>query len=106
MSNGDLIRDPVSRRLRIFAFDPSLAAQYDLAGIGEITLAVPWERLGRSPVGAYIEVVDADPASGALYSTRWATTGATMPRSMAGRRTSTPTSAGWRLETTGGSSAL
>jgi hypothetical protein len=61
------IPDPVSRRLRIFSFDPGLAGQYDLAGIGEITIKVPWERLEKGPVGEYIEVVDTDPASDALY---------------------------------------
>ena len=38
-----LIPAPVSRSLRIFTFDPSLAMQFDLAGIGEITITVPWE---------------------------------------------------------------
>src|SRR5262245_22821510 len=65
---GSLVPEPVSRRLRIFAFDPSLSAQYDTAGIGEITIAIPWERgLERGPVGEYVEVVDADPASGVFY---------------------------------------
>ena len=68
MGNGDLVREPVSRKLRIFAFDPSLSAQFDMAGIGEITIAVPWEKdLKPGPVGEYIEVVDADPASGLFY---------------------------------------
>lgn len=68
MSIRDLIPEPVSRKLRIFTFDPSLAAQFDLATIGEITIAVPWERdLQPGPVGEYIEVVDADPASGVFY---------------------------------------
>jgi len=58
----------VSRRLRIFAFDPSVSAQFDTAGIGEITITIPWERnLQPGPVGEYIEVVDADPASGVMY---------------------------------------
>ena len=65
--NG-LVNEPVSRKLRIFAFDPGVSAQFDLAGIGEITIAVPWERdLAPGPVGEYIEVVDADPASGVVY---------------------------------------
>jgi hypothetical protein len=68
MSDGDLVPEPVSRKLRIFAFDPSLAAQYDLAGIGEITISTRWEQdLQCGPVGEYIEVVDADPASRAFY---------------------------------------
>ena len=68
MSSTDLIPEPVSRSLRIFAFDPSLSAQFDTAGIGEITIGIPWEKnLRPGPVGEYIEVVDADPASGAFY---------------------------------------
>src|SRR5688572_18527906 len=64
----DLVADPVSRRLRIFAFDPGVSAQFDTAGIGEITITIPWERnLQPGPVGEYVEVVDADPASGAFY---------------------------------------
>jgi hypothetical protein len=61
------VPDPISRRLRVFSFDPGLASQYDMAGIGEITIKVPWEELQPGPIGEYIEVVDIDPASGALY---------------------------------------
>ncbi|HEU4883742.1 MAG TPA: hypothetical protein VFT45_15900 [Longimicrobium sp.] len=68
MAKSDLIPEPVSRTLRIFAFDPSLSAQYDTAGIGEITIDIPWEKdLLEGPVGEYVEVIDADPASGVFY---------------------------------------
>lgn len=67
MSSGRLIPAPVSRRLRIFSFDPSLAGQYDTAGIGEIVIRIPWEELDPGPIGEYIEVVDVDPASNAAY---------------------------------------
>jgi hypothetical protein len=68
MGNGDLVPEPVSRQLRIFAFDPSLSAQFDMANIGEITISIPWEKdLKPGPVGEYIEVVDADPASSQFY---------------------------------------
>jgi hypothetical protein len=64
----DLVPEPVSRKLRIFAFDPGVSAQFDLAGIGEITISVPWERdLQAGPVGEYLEVVDVDPPSGVFY---------------------------------------
>jgi hypothetical protein len=64
-----LIPKPNVRRLRIYAFDPSLSAQFDTAGIGEITVSVPWEaNLDVGPVGEYVEVVDADPASGVFYT--------------------------------------
>src|SRR5688572_194181 len=68
MPERGLVPEPVNRRLRIFTFDPSLSAQFDLAGIGEITIPIRWERdLQPGPVGEYLEVVDADPASNAFY---------------------------------------
>lgn len=63
-----LIPEPPSRSLRIYAFDPSVAASFDTAGIGEITLAVRWERqLEPGPVGEYLEIIDRDPASDRAY---------------------------------------
>lgn len=63
-----MIEPPVSRRLRILAFDPSLATRLETAAINEITVQVPWEDdLGPGPVGEYVEVVDCDPASGVVY---------------------------------------
>jgi hypothetical protein len=68
VTKTDLIPEPVSRTLRIFAFDPSLSAQFDEAGIGEITIGIPWEKnLQPGPVGEYIEVLDSDPASAVFY---------------------------------------
>lgn len=68
MAGSEFIPEPLTRKLRVFAFDPSVAAQFDTAGIGEMTIAVPWERrLEPGPVGEYIEVIDADPASGTFY---------------------------------------
>ena len=68
MRPSDLVPEPASRSLRIFAFDPALSAQFETAGIGEITIEIPWEKdLQPGPVGEYIEVVDADPASGVAY---------------------------------------
>ena len=68
MAQADLIANPSSRKLRIFAFDPSVSGQFNTSGIGEITISIPWESdLQPGPVGEYIEVVDADPASGAFY---------------------------------------
>src|SRR3954454_22652009 len=59
---------PTSRRLRILAFDPSLATRVETAGMNEITVEVPWEEgLKRGPFGEYIEVIDCDPASGMFY---------------------------------------
>jgi len=66
---------PPERKLRVFAFDPSLGVQLETAGINQVTLRVPWERDGRGndilqpgPVGEYLEVVDHDPASGCFYA--------------------------------------
>ena len=55
------------RRLRVLAFDPSLATRLATASFNEITVAIPWEELAPGPVGEYIEVVDVDPASGVFY---------------------------------------
>jgi hypothetical protein len=65
---------PVYRRLRGFAFDPSLSLRLETAVVNEITYRVPWEPkangddgLSPGPVGEYLEVVDYDPASGCFY---------------------------------------
>ena len=53
---------PAVRRLRIFSFDPALAARFDLAGVSGITIEIPWEDdVKPGPVGEYVEVVDIDP---------------------------------------------
>lgn len=65
---------PPFRRLRVYAFDPSLALRMQTAAIQEITIRVPWEsnsdtgRIEPGPVGEYLEVVDVDPASGLAYA--------------------------------------
>jgi hypothetical protein len=60
---------PSVRRLRIFSFDPALAAQYDLAGVSGVTIEIPWEdNLKPGPRGEYIEVIDVDPGSNAAYA--------------------------------------
>jgi hypothetical protein len=58
---------PVIRRLRVLAFDPSLAIRLDTAAFNEIIVEIPWEELAPGPVGEYVEVVDFDPASGVFY---------------------------------------
>lgn len=68
MTSDDYPR-PAVRRLRIFSFDPALAARYDLAGVSGITIEIPWEDdLKPGPVGEYVEVVDIDPSSGTAYA--------------------------------------
>jgi hypothetical protein len=58
---------PVVRRLRVLAFDPSLATRLDTVAFNDLTVAVRWEDLPPGPVGEYVEVVDVDPASGVAY---------------------------------------
>jgi hypothetical protein len=69
---------PPYRRLRVFAFDPSLQMDLETAAINHAVVKVPWERnpakdgdgtaLGPGPTGEYLEVVDADPASQSFYA--------------------------------------
>ncbi len=61
-------RPPPSRKIRVYAFDPSLNWQIDTAVINQLTLHVPWEELRPGPVGEYLEVVDVDPGSACLYA--------------------------------------
>lgn len=83
---------PAFRRLRGYAFDPSLSTQLDTALVNEVVFRVPWEvaadelknrhkaltgqeiqghlvrGLSAGPIGEYLEVVDYDPASGCFYA--------------------------------------
>ena len=67
--------EPSCRRVRVFAFDPSMARHLETAPINEVTLKIPWEgkasdgtsTLGKGPAGEYLEVVDYDPASACFY---------------------------------------
>jgi len=63
-----------SRRLRVFALDPSLGKSLDSLSVNDTTLVVPWDdqpltkdALRPGPVGEYLEVVDIDPASNKIY---------------------------------------
>jgi hypothetical protein len=72
------IARPQSRRLRGYAFDPSLSLELEYASVNMVTMSVPWEsydehsekldHLQPGPVGEYLEVVDVDPASGCFYA--------------------------------------
>ncbi|HWW77915.1 MAG TPA: S8 family serine peptidase, partial [Pyrinomonadaceae bacterium] len=63
------LSEPVTRRLRVFAYDPLLGTKLDTVGLNETTLEVRWEKdLAPGPVGEYLEVVDVDPATGACYA--------------------------------------
>lgn len=65
--HGTAIARPAYRRLRGYAFDPSLSVQLETMGVNEIIFRVDWEELTKGPVGEYVEVVDFDPASACFY---------------------------------------
>jgi len=62
------MRSPVSRPLRVFAFDPLAGTKLETLGINETMIPVRWEPLEPGPVGEYLEVVDVDPATGVAYA--------------------------------------
>jgi hypothetical protein len=56
-----------NRRLRIYALDPSIGKSVESVVVNETVLSLPWEDLGRGPVGEYLEVIDVDHASNRVY---------------------------------------
>lgn len=70
-----MTRRPPFRKLRGYAFDPSLSLQSDTVEFNHITYKIEWEDLVKRsedaestyPIGEYIEIVDFDPASEAFY---------------------------------------
>lgn len=75
-SSQDYIKEPLDeisnrppfRRLRAYAFDPSLSLRLETASINQTCFEVPWEsHLKPGPCGEYVEVVDYDPASACWY---------------------------------------
>jgi hypothetical protein len=63
-----------TRRLRVYALDPSMTQRLDFVAVNRTTLCVPWddqpetkEPLRPGPIGEYLEVVDVDPASDRVY---------------------------------------
>lgn len=68
-SNHKKVPSPPYRRLRHFAFDPSLSRRIETYDINEVVAKLPWDdNLGIGPVDDYLEVVDYDPASQLLYA--------------------------------------
>jgi len=55
------LENPHVRKLKGYAFDPSLSLQLDTFSINEIIYNVKWEELGAGPTGEYVEVIDYDP---------------------------------------------
>jgi len=67
-ADGILLRNPPFRKLRGYAFDPIASLDLDTAEINQIVYSIPWEAdLRPGPEGAYIKIVDRDPASDAVY---------------------------------------
>lgn len=64
-----MAQNPPFRKLRGYAFDPSLSLQLDTASINEILYKVPWEdKLKPGPEGEYLKVLDRDPTCDAFYT--------------------------------------
>lgn len=61
-------RNPESRSLRVFAFDPLTGTKLETVSLNETIIPVRWEKLDPGPVGDYLEVVDIDPATGVAYA--------------------------------------
>ena len=59
---------PDQRRLRVYAYDPTLGSQLRTFRLNEAIQSVRWEPLAPGPVGEYLEVIDVDPASRACYA--------------------------------------
>src|SRR5262245_17759153 len=96
-AQGESVKRPRFRRLRGYAFDPSLSMSLETAMVNEVVFRVRWEdgptqpdpaerfppnddlddakingeapvgKLLMGPVGEYLEVIDFDPASGCFY---------------------------------------
>jgi hypothetical protein len=62
-----MIKKPPFRKLRGYAFDPSLSLKMDTATINDILYKIPWEELSEGPKGEYIEVIDYDPTVKKFY---------------------------------------
>lgn len=60
---------PRDRRIRVYAYDPSLGRELETVGFNKTTISLPWEAdLEPGPVGEYVEIVDIDPASKCCYA--------------------------------------
>jgi hypothetical protein len=62
-----MTKPPPFRKLRGYAFDPSLSLKIDTAAINEIVYKVPWETVTPGPCGEYVEVIDYDPTVQRYY---------------------------------------
>jgi hypothetical protein len=62
-----MLKTPPFRKLKGYAFDPSLSLKIDTVAINEIVYKVMWEKLQPGPSGEYIEVIDYDPTTRKFY---------------------------------------
>lgn len=62
-----MIKTPTFRKLRGYAFDPSLSLKIDTATINDIVYRIRWEPLSAGPTGEYVEVIDYDPTVAQFY---------------------------------------
>lgn len=60
-------RVPAFRKLRGYAFDPSLSLKADTSGINNIVYRIKWEEVEEGPKGEYVEVMDYDPTLKSFY---------------------------------------
>lgn len=60
-------RNPSYRKLRGYAFDPSLSLKTETVDINELVYVLPWEDLTPGPVGEYVEIIDYDPTIEQFY---------------------------------------
>lgn len=59
---------PTCRRLKGYAFDPSLSLRLDTVAVNDMYYEIPWEeKLQPGPVGTYLEVIDYDPSIKKYY---------------------------------------
>lgn len=74
-TKGAKLNRPAYRKLKAYAFDPSLSLLVETAQVNNITYRVEWENLDchpsditkTVPAGEYFEIIDYDPASGFFY---------------------------------------
>ncbi|GAB3219640.1 hypothetical protein J0A67_04820 [Algoriphagus aestuariicola] len=59
--------NPKFRRLRGYAFDPSISLKLDTSSVNLVEYKIKWEKIEVGPVGEYIEVIDFDPTIGQFY---------------------------------------
>lgn len=58
---------PVFRKLKGYAFDPSFALSLSKRLVNEVLYKVRWEQTSAGPVGEYLAVIDYDPSKKSFY---------------------------------------